>query len=511
MSVALGKSLDAGGGPSSAAHTRSVQRKNSETLAALHSARSISFPDATPSALLAASNRRSQSTLMGPSTSSGIGNILEPGANSLVSTSAASRMQLRLATSSSSPARTRSKSVPATPKGLAAPDQRNKLLSFLPGVLPDGRLSAAEIPPRTSSHFYEPFFAPFEGKETTPPLWRRERPISGAGGSGRISALSHIWSSGDWFTTQQLLEGIEMDRRDYGENAPDLRSYSTLFAAQTRAEMLHHLEALDALQPRLPADIKALRPLRLRSTLAQVHHRLALLVSYAHVPATIFLDYNAIYTLVQLAIFPSTPGTAVAWWVAAGVYAAFTIFWLAGIVVIWEGLVAYRRVWTEPRPAVLPIYLSSAVFTLSSIRSFSLYSLLYRVRCSARPVDAALETMWYYRQNWPTVATLAPRAIICAVVLALYHPFSPFAALNGRDSTYLSQERDELTSFAYVVLIINASWAAWRLLLVLASATLLFVELIAGPGCWPSQREMWRMAGEAELKIGFAIHYWNLV
>ncbi|PWN49332.1 hypothetical protein IE53DRAFT_363237 [Violaceomyces palustris] len=258
-------------------------------------------------------------------------------------------------------------------------------------------------------------------------------------------------------------------------------SVSTLMVSQFRARERYHLGQLYALRPRFPRKpFKELDDMRYRNMLARVHHTFLLLLSYGYVPATIFLDYNAIYVLVQLALHPDADQTGVraSWWVATGVYSASHLVWLIGIVAIQEALWSFARRWTVDRPYILPIYLSSAAFTMSAIKSFSIYSLLYRVRFGAEPRDFWIESCWLYSQNWPTVLTLIPRGVVCAIVLAIYSPASQSnPATSQRDETYFKPTSGDLTNFAYIILIVNASWVAWKTLLLLFAGTGLATSL----------------------------------
>lgn len=82
----------------------------------------------------------------------------------------------------------------------------------------------------------------------------------------------------------------------------------------------------------------------------------------AHYPATIFLDYNVIYTLVQIALSPSLPSTSLslvsraivdvptirtstAWWVAVGVYSACTFLWIVVVSVWFDLVVGFVKPW----------------------------------------------------------------------------------------------------------------------------------------------------------------------
>jgi len=124
-------------------------------------------------------------------------------------------------------------------------------------------------------------------------------------------------------------------------------SLSTLLAQRTRSLARFHLSSLAHLRPRFPPNpSKALRPIRFQTSfLAKAHHLFLPFISFAHVPATLFLDFNALYAVAQLAVHGD--GNEVGWYIALGVYAASDLGWLLGIVVGVEGVRCLTRSWSK--------------------------------------------------------------------------------------------------------------------------------------------------------------------
>lgn len=101
--------------------------------------------------------------------------------------------------------------------------------------------------------------------------------------------------------------------------------------------------------------------------------------------------------------------------------------------------------------------------------------------------DGLAETFYWYSQNLPTVALLIPRAGLC---LALLFAFSTPQAgtlslagmgINNRDPTFFRRNDGTLTGYARGVLITNATWTAWRILVLLISWIGLWI--LSGQGC----------------------------
>lgn len=115
--------------------------------------------------------------------------------------------------------------------------------------------------------------------------------------------------------------------------------------------------------------------LRYHSLLARFHHLIYPLLYFAHIPVTLFLDYNVIYALTRIAVHPyaadardSSAGyiagqpRANLWWIALGFHALSTLVWLIGVVLIHDVYYSYIRRWnqgerTEPGTETLGLIL----------------------------------------------------------------------------------------------------------------------------------------------------------
>ncbi|GAA5979614.1 hypothetical protein JCM11641_007887 [Rhodosporidiobolus odoratus] len=243
---------------------------------------------------------------------------------------------------------------------------------------------------------------------------------------------------------------------------------------------------------------------------------------FAHIPVSLFLDYNLIYTLCQLALYPALPSTSLrniatrslvttpdiqastGWWVAVGVYSACTVVWFFGVT-LWKeiGREYYARWGSGGKTVEIEkVYRGAASYNLACVRSYSMFSFLWRVRfapfqptsalaraaAGSSKMDGVRETLAWYRQNWPTVLLLLPRAGLSVAVLLLYSTTaygSSAASTVSRDSAYFATN-GTLSGFATGVLFANSVWAAWRLL----------VLLVAWVGLWliarPSLLRPWQ-------------------
>lgn len=211
-----------------------------------------------------------------------------------------------------------------------------------------------------------------------------------------------------------------------------------------KTPQLPNLGDVYAVAPKFPAaPYSQYRGLHLPSRLARVHHTVLPLLTYAHIPITLFLDFNVVFALAQIALHPDNvqSGTRAAWWIALGIYNACILIWLLGVVVVYEGFWSFARRWTVSQPLVMPIYLSSPAFVHTASKDYSLYSLLYRARAGANRRDALIESFWYYSQNWPTMLTLVPRGAISVIVLVIYRPSG--SALTTQGARWVLQTRNE--------------------------------------------------------------------
>jgi hypothetical protein len=130
---------------------------------------------------------------------------------------------------------------------------------------------------------------------------------------------------------------------------------------------------------------------------------------------------------------------------------------------------------------MVPLYLSSPAFNLISMMSYANFCFMYHIRYSAffgedgSIRDGLAETFWFYSQNLPTVALLLPRAgLSLALLFAFGHPDPDTVALADagllrRDSTFFRKTDGTLTNYARGILIANAAWTAWRILVLLIS------------------------------------------
>ncbi|KAM0790980.1 hypothetical protein ACM66B_004282 [Microbotryomycetes sp. NB124-2] len=244
-----------------------------------------------------------------------------------------------------------------------------------------------------------------------------------------------------------------------------------------------------------------------RNFFARIIHALYPFFVIAHIPATLFLDYNVIYTLAQLAIYPTLPSTSVllrrdvvdvptlqtstAYYVALGVYAGCTLLWLV-IVVLWLDIIrSFVRPWSGGgRVPIGQVYRSAAGFNYACMSKYERFCFMWRVRLApfhksgkiGRMVkgttfsDGVADSCYWYAQNWPTVVLLVPRAGLSLALLLLFGTTAYGSANVGpteRDNAYF-RLNGTLTNFAQGVLLTNCVWAALRLLIVLVAAIGLF-------------------------------------
>ena len=113
--------------------------------------------------------------------------------------------------------------------------------------------------------------------------------------------------------------------------------------------------------------------------------------------------------------------------------------------------------------------------------SYVNFCFMYHVRFSAfrgehgSALDGLAETFYFYGQNLPTVALLLPRAGLCLALLFSFSSPDPGAVALGdagvvrRDGTFFRAADGTLTDYARGVLVANAAWTAWRILVLLFS------------------------------------------
>jgi hypothetical protein len=136
---------------------------------------------------------------------------------------------------------------------------------------------------------------------------------------------------------------------------------------------------------------------------------------------------------------------------------------------------------TAGRPLIIPLYLSSPAFHLVSMTSYVNFCFMRHIRWMAffgengSLRDGLAETFWFYAQNLPTVILLLPRAGLCISLLLAFSRPEPgvVALLNDgvvqRDSTFFRKTDGTLTTYARAILIANAAWTGWRVLVLIVS------------------------------------------
>jgi len=153
------------------------------------------------------------------------------------------------------------------------------------------------------------------------------------------------------------------------------------------------------------------------------------------------------------------------------------------------------------RPLIVPLYLSSSGFTFVCLTSYTNFCFMQYLRFSAffgengSLRDGLAESFWFYSQNLPTVALLLPRAgLSLALLLAFSKPNPEFvgmaeAGFNPRDRTFFRASDGTLSDYARGVLIANAAWTAWRILVLIVSwCVLLYYPLPPTFNSFPKDR-----------------------
>ncbi|KAF8497819.1 hypothetical protein F5888DRAFT_1906594 [Russula emetica] len=195
-----------------------------------------------------------------------------------------------------------------------------------------------------------------------------------------------------------------------------------------------------------------------------IHFYLFPILVLAHLPLQTFLDFNAIYILIelqssQIRTHPEFPAVVVTGsWALLHTLRAGSSGYSASFLAMRSS--TYYRRWRFRRPIILPIYLFSLAFNFVAMLSYDHFCFLQHIRSSAFPYvnssailplaegslrDALAETCYFYAQNLPTIVTLLSRAGLAFALLLSF--FSP----------------ENLPAHTKGVLIANAAWAAWKL------------------------------------------------
>ncbi|KAF5331837.1 hypothetical protein D9611_008947 [Ephemerocybe angulata] len=139
-------------------------------------------------------------------------------------------------------------------------------------------------------------------------------------------------------------------------------------------------------RPRFNTRGLHLELLRSPSIWMKVYYRLWPILNLAHVPLQTFLDFNAVYMLVQASKHPlpnAGPSSAKNWALGAAAYVASWLAWILIIFVVYEIVYSFARRWRVRRPLIFPIYISSPAYTYACMTSFNTFCLLQHLRYTA--------------------------------------------------------------------------------------------------------------------------------
>jgi hypothetical protein len=207
------------------------------------------------------------------------------------------------------------------------------------------------------------------------------------------------------------------------------------------------------------------------------------------------------YRFLRVTKFPDPSSIAPAsdrtWALGTAAYIFCSVVQIFGIFLFYEVVYSFYRRWrtseclglppipitnsTIERPLIAPLYLSSAAHNLVCVTSYSNFCFFRYIRRSALFgdgdqdlniwTDAIAEQCYFYAQNLPTVLSLLPRAAICLVLLFTFSLSGGGVAsgVSQRDTTFFTSTDGTLTTYAKGVLLANAAWTAWRLVLVMVS------------------------------------------
>ncbi|KAI0086063.1 hypothetical protein BDY19DRAFT_895416 [Irpex rosettiformis] len=303
------------------------------------------------------------------------------------------------------------------------------------------------------------------------------------------------------------LQNLAYGEKEHSHPRRESTDPSRLFAgAQTRvwsratsAGMSPTLfSATSVPRPRFRSTSLHLELLRNPSWRMRLWYYLFPLFIFFHLPLQTFFDFNAVFILLLVAKHPNpaapgVPGTGRNWSLGAAAYIACWVTQVFVVFVMYELIYSFVRRWRVKRPLILPIYFSSPAFNFAAMTSYTNFCFLYHIRASAfsrehgKFRDGLAETFYYYSQNLPTVALLLPRAALSlALLLSFWTPEAGELALadmgvRPRDGTFFRSSDQTLTNYARGVLIANAAWTAWRLLVLFVSWVGLWV--LSGQGC----------------------------
>ncbi|KAH8111648.1 hypothetical protein DFH11DRAFT_1546499 [Phellopilus nigrolimitatus] len=151
-------------------------------------------------------------------------------------------------------------------------------------------------------------------------------------------------------------------------------------------------------RPRFRAPYLDLGILRSPSAWMKLLYILWPLWVYGLVLLQTFFDLNSVYCLVQIAINPTplTPPSGSSagqntssrrnWTLGAAVFGICWFFWVVGVVLLYEVVYCWWRVWRSKRPLIMPLYLSAPAFSIVCMTSYVNFCFFRHLRSSARPL-----------------------------------------------------------------------------------------------------------------------------
>ncbi|KAH6904908.1 hypothetical protein BKA70DRAFT_1373297 [Coprinopsis sp. MPI-PUGE-AT-0042] len=135
-----------------------------------------------------------------------------------------------------------------------------------------------------------------------------------------------------------------------------------------------------------PASGLRLEMLRSPSMWMKVYYRLWPILVFGHLPVQAFLDFNAVYMLLQVSRYPlptASPNSGKNWALCAAGYIACWLISVLAIFVLYELVYSFARRWRVRRPLIFPLYLSSPGYNYACLTSFNLFCFFQHLRWTA--------------------------------------------------------------------------------------------------------------------------------
>lgn len=181
---------------------------------------------------------------------------------------------------------------------------------------------------------------------------------------------------------------------------------------QTHRQSHASQSSIPPLSPLMPLIFQPDLPLAMvayASRLARILHAIYPILYFGHVPITLFLDFNILYALIQIAAHPEYGGQGDEfgyiqasprvnpWWIAVGFYALSTMTWFVVVLILHDLYYFHFKVWNNRKylsgnilrpslalgslgflgnPSIIKIFTAAPSFHISCTRSFNLFSAL---------------------------------------------------------------------------------------------------------------------------------------